>query len=48
MTAPPSVILLELNELVPQLLDRFIAEGRLPNFERLRKESLVFTTDAEE
>jgi hypothetical protein len=29
-------------------MDRFIAEGRLPNFKRLRDHSEVFVTDAEE
>src|SRR5256885_12507527 len=42
------VILLEFNELTPSLMDRFIAEGRLPNFERLRNESRLFITDAGE
>ncbi len=41
-----SVIVLEFNELTPSLMDRFIAEGRLPNFERLRSQSIVATTDA--
>jgi hypothetical protein len=42
------VILLELNELTPQLMFRFMAEGRLPNFQRLYDEAQVFTTDAQE
>jgi hypothetical protein len=42
------VILLEFNEIVPKLLDRFIAEGRLPNFERLRNRSKAMVTDAQE
>jgi hypothetical protein len=42
------VVLLELNELTPSIMDRFIAEGRLPNFKRLRDRSEVFVTDAEE
>jgi hypothetical protein len=41
-------ICLEFNELSPNLMDRFIREDKLPNFRRLRQESLVFTTDAEE
>ncbi|HXK23409.1 MAG TPA: hypothetical protein VMS55_12110 [Myxococcota bacterium] len=47
---PPakSVILLELNELTPKLMFRFIEEGHLPHFARLFSESKVFTTDAEE
>lgn len=40
--------MLEFNELAPRLMDRFIAEGRLPNFERLRSESTVMITDPEE
>lgn len=39
------IICLEFNELVPSLMDRFIGEGALPNFERLRETSDVFTTD---
>lgn len=42
------VMLLEFNELTPSLMDRFIAEGHLPNFKRLRDESRVFVTDAQE
>lgn len=41
-------MLLEFNELTPSLMDRFIAQGRLPNFKRLYGESHVFVTDAEE
>ena len=46
--AAASVILLELNELTPSLLFRFMEEGRLPHFRRLYDASKVFTTDAEE
>jgi hypothetical protein len=42
------VIVLEFNELCPTLMDRFIEQGRLPNFARLRSQSKVFITDAEE
>lgn len=42
------VIVLEFNELTPSLMDRFIGEGRLPNFARLREESHAYVTDAEE
>jgi hypothetical protein len=42
------MILIEFNELTPSLMDRFIGEGRLPNFKRFRDESHVFVTDAEE
>jgi hypothetical protein len=42
------VIVLELNELTPALMDRFIAAGHLPGFARLRAESIACITDAEE
>lgn len=42
------VIVLEFNELSPQLMDRFIAEGRLEHFARLKRESFVYITEAEE
>src|SRR5690349_3163505 len=48
MTNRRPVILLEFNELTPQLMDRFISEGKLPNFERLRNDSQAYVTDAEE
>jgi hypothetical protein len=48
MAATSPVILVELNELAPPLMNRFIAEGHLPSFARLERESLVFTTDAQE
>jgi len=49
MTAPsrPPVILMEFNELCPDLLDRWIGERRLPNFARLQAMSDVFVTDAD-
>lgn len=47
-TSRKPVILLEFNELSPALMDRFIADGHLPNFERLRGESQRFVSDAEE
>lgn len=40
--------MLEFNELAPQLMDRFIEEGHLPNFARLRSQSTVALTDPEE
>lgn len=43
-----SVILLEFNELSPSLMQRFIKEGKLPNFQRFYEQSAVYTTDAEE
>lgn len=42
------MIVLEFNELSPRLMDRFIGEGHLPNFARLRSESTVAITDPEE
>jgi hypothetical protein len=42
------VILLEFNELSPTLMDQFIAQGKLPNFARLKAQSQVFVTEAEE
>ncbi len=42
------VLVLELNELCPPLLDRFIAAGELPAFRALRESSSVFVTEAEE
>jgi hypothetical protein len=47
MADAPSLILLELNELTPSLLFRFMREGDLPNFQRFYDESHVYTTDAE-
>jgi hypothetical protein len=42
------IVQLEFNELCPALMDKFIAQGHLPNFASLKKQSHVFTTDAEE
>jgi hypothetical protein len=44
----PSVLLLELNELCPSLLDQYMAEGRIPHFRRLYETSTIYTTDAGE
>lgn len=41
-----NVILLEFNELCPPLLDKFIAQGHLPNFAKLYSSSKAYTTDA--
>lgn len=41
------VIMLEFNELVPTLINRFIGQGQLPGFERLRRESMAAVTHAE-
>ena len=43
-----SLVLLEFNEICPELLDTFIAAGELPNFERLRSQADTYVTDAEE
>lgn len=43
-----SVVVLELNELCPPLLERFIARGDLPNLARLRSGSAGFITEAGE
>src|SRR5947209_17389020 len=48
MTNRAGVIVVELNELCPDLMSRFIDDGRLPNFKRLRDQSQVFVTEAEE
>ena len=48
MSPASPVILLELNELTPTLMFRFMQEGRLPNFQRFFDESQVYTTDAGE
>jgi hypothetical protein len=45
---PTRIILLEFNELCPSLMHRFMAAGRLPNFQRFHDASLVYTTRAEE
>ena len=42
------VIMLEFNELTPSLMDRFISQGHLPGFKRLRDRSVAFITEAEE
>jgi len=42
------VVLLELNELSPTLVDKFIQEGRLPAFEQFRSESHVHVSESAE
>lgn len=44
----PAIVMLELNELTPVLLERFMASGALPNFRRLYESSTIYTTDAGE
>ena len=41
-------LVLELNELCPPLLDRFIAEGHLPNFEKLKQGGATFVTHTDD
>ena len=41
------VILLELNELCPHLLEKFISSGYLPNFKKLRDRSAQYISDAD-
>lgn len=48
METSASVILLEFNELSPSSMDRFMDDGKLPNFQRLYSGPKVYTTDAEE
>ncbi|MBV9403240.1 MAG: hypothetical protein JO018_05880, partial [Candidatus Eremiobacteraeota bacterium] len=40
--------MIEFNELTPALLERFIKQGALPNFERFYNASIVFTTHTNE
>lgn len=42
------VVVLEFNELTPALMDTFISQGHLPNFKKLRDESIACISDAEE
>jgi len=42
------VVLVEFNELSPTLMERFMAQGEVPNFRRMYSESKIYTTDAEE
>jgi hypothetical protein len=48
MNSPARVVLIEFNELSPILMDRFISEGQLPNLKRLRDQSEVCLSVAEE
>lgn len=41
------VILLEFNEICPQLLDKFMSEGSLPNFRRFYDNSDIYVTQAD-
>jgi hypothetical protein len=42
------LILIEFNELCPTLIERFMDQGILPNFQRFYSSATVFTTDAGE
>lgn len=42
------LLLLEFNELCPSLIEKFMAEGSLPNFKRLRERSRAFITHTNE
>lgn len=42
------VLILEMNELTPRLLRKFMSEGYLPNFEKLYQQSYIYQTDAGE
>lgn len=44
---PNRVMMLELNELCPTLVDKFINEGHLPHFQKLRSQANCFITDAQ-
>jgi hypothetical protein len=41
------VLMIEFNELTPRLMDRWIADGALPNFKALRERSLRFISEAD-
>lgn len=42
------IIFVEINELCPTLLDKWMADGNLPNFKSLYDESAVFITESDE
>lgn len=42
------LLILELNELCPTLMDKYISQGYLPNFEKLRNCSKLFVTETED
>jgi hypothetical protein len=44
---PGNIIVMEFNELCPSLLERWMGEGRLPNFKRLQQQSDVFITNSD-
>lgn len=48
MQSKRRLILLEFNELCPSLIDKFIGEGVLPNFKKLKEASETFVTHTDE
>lgn len=48
MSQPNPVILLEFNELSPVLMEKFIGEGHLPSFKKLRDASATFVSETKE
>src|SRR5690349_18999563 len=48
MTPTRRIMVLEFNELTPDLMHRFMAAGHLPHFQRLHNESHVYITQAAE
>ncbi len=48
MSQSKPVVLLEFNELAPSLMEKFIAEGHLPSFQKLRDSSATFVSEAQE
>lgn len=47
-TAAPRLMVLEFNELCPAFIEQFMAEGILPNFQRLRQRAQTFITHTDE
>ena len=48
MSSSRPVILLEFNELCPSLLDQWMGQGLLPNFQRFFQDSQAFITEPDE
>jgi hypothetical protein len=42
------VVLMEFNELCPPLMERWMAEGKLPNFARFHREAAIHVTESDE
>ena len=45
---PVRTILMEFNELSPPVMQKLMAQGELPNFQRFYRESEAYTTEADE